>query len=299
MALVSIIVPAYNASPYIEQALLSASRQSYRSHEILVVDDASSDNTAQIIESLSSQDSRIRLLRHQQNLGISSARNTAIGASRGDYIAFLDADDLWDEEKLEHQLAALKANPAAGLVFTASRAIDANGQVTNDNLSRGKTIPSGRISARQFIIERYPMITSSVMIRRECLNQVGVFDPRYSTAEDFDLWLRILGDYAQCYVPQVLTSYRDITDSASKNALRNRTNKVKLLENLQRESPALTAEMGQDFAVYLHRQYLGLAKLEKQTGQTQQSRKHYQNALSLPVPAMLKLRALVCKKRYC
>lgn len=299
MELVSVIVPAYNASLYIEQTLLSATRQSYPALEILVVDDGSSDDTAEKVQRLCHHDTRIRLLRHELNRGISSARNTAIGAANGHYIAFLDADDLWDNDKLEHQLAALASNPDAGIVFTASRAIDANDKLINDNLSKGKHIPDGWVTAKQFIIDRYPMITSSVMIRRECINRVGVFDPRYSTAEDFDLWLRILGHYTQCYVPQVLTSYRDMVGSASKNALRNRVNKVKVLENLQRENPAVTAGMGKDFAIFLHRQYLGLAKLQKQSGQLQEALQNYHGALALRIPSWLRWRALLLKKHYC
>lgn len=299
MVLVSVIVPAFNASHHIEQTLLSATSQSHLSLEILVVDDGSRDDTALKVKEMVARDPRIRLLRHGQNRGISAARNTALEAATSDYLAFLDGDDLWDTDKLERQLVALEENPDAGLVFTASRVIDAEGAVINDNLCAGKHIPTGRVSPREFIIDRYPVITSSVMIRRRCIDRVGLFDSRYSSAEDFDLWLRILTHYAQCYVPAVLTSYRDLPGSASKHALRNRENKVLLLENLQRENPGITAQMGGDFDIYLHRQYLGLAKLYKQKGDSGQARDNYQKALSLAIPAPLKLRALLLKKRYC
>src|SRR5690606_27497339 len=184
-------------------------------------------------------------------------RNTAIAAASGDLIAFLDADDRWLPGKISRQLAALGAEPDAGLVFTASRAIDARGAVIDPDLCRGKAIPVGRVDLRDFVIRRYPLITSSAMVRRPCLDAVGGFDTAIAVGEDFDLWARILNQFPQAYVPEPLTDYRMHGDGATANPLRNRLSKVRVLEKLRGDPAFDRLTRDPAFTRHQHRQLPG------------------------------------------
>ncbi len=116
--LVSVVIPAFNASTYIERTLRSVMRQTYAALEIVVVNDGSTDHTAKLVEQIAASDSRIRLL-STPNRGVAAARNTGIEASSGRFVAFLDADDLWHPTKIEKQVNALKRlSPRTGLRST-------------------------------------------------------------------------------------------------------------------------------------------------------------------------------------
>jgi glycosyltransferase involved in cell wall biosynthesis len=127
MLKVSVIIPAYNAMNYLPETLKSVLRQTFTDFEILIIDDGSSDNLVQWVSQL--VDPRIKLI-SQNNQGVSVARNTGITHAQGEFIAFLDADDLWEATKLEKQLHTLEDNPAVGLVYTWTAFIDQSGKFT-------------------------------------------------------------------------------------------------------------------------------------------------------------------------
>lgn len=297
MSLVSVIVPAWNAASFIGECLASAMAQDHDDLEILVVDDASTDTTADIAAALAATDARITLVRHPRNLGVSAARNTGLVTASGAYVAFLDADDRWLPTKITRQLAALAAAPDAALAFTASRAIDARGAVTNPDLSRGRTIPVGKVDLKDFIIRRYPLITSSVLVERRSLDACGHFDTNLVVGEDFDLWARILNRYHQAYVSDPLTDYRIHDASATTNRLRNRLSKVQVLEKIH-ANPDFAALRGDgEFIAYLHRHYLGAARLLRQHGQSAAARELYNRALALETPWLTRLAARIHRLR--
>ncbi|HLS97094.1 MAG: glycosyltransferase family A protein [Porticoccaceae bacterium] len=298
MPRVSVIVPAWNAAAYIGECLASALAQDHRDLEVLVVDDASGDDTADRVALEARRDSRIRLLRHPRNLGVSAARNTAIAAASGDLIAFLDADDRWLPGKISRQLAALGAEPDAGLVFTASRAIDARGAVIDPDLCRGKAIPVGRVDLRDFVIRRYPLITSSAMVRRPCLDAVGGFDTAIAVGEDFDLWARILNQFPQAYVPEPLTDYRMHGDGATANPLRNRLSKVRVLEKLRGDPAFDRLTRDPAFTRHQHRQYLGAARLLAAEGRGAEADALYRKALALDIPWHARLATRLRRLRH-
>ncbi|MFA5493687.1 MAG: glycosyltransferase [Porticoccaceae bacterium] len=281
MPLVSVIVPAWNAASFIGECLASAIAQDHADLEILVIDDASSDATADRVATLAAADARISLIRHASNRGVSAARNTGLAAASGAYVAFLDADDRWHPTKIARQLAALAATSDAALVFTACRAIDARGAVTDQNLSRGRAIPLGRIDLKDFIIRRYPLITSSVLVERGSLDAAGHFDTSLAVGEDFDLWARILNRYPQAYVPDPLTDYRMHGASATADRLRNRLSKVQVLEKIHASPDFAALAADAEFIAYLHRHYLGAARALRQHGQPAAARELYTRALAL------------------
>lgn len=217
--LVSVIVPSYNRAHTLEVALRSALSQTYGNIEVIVVDDGSTDGTRSLVESLPS---RVTYL-YQENAGVSAARNRAMSAARGEYIAFLDSDDCWYPWKIEAQLAALRRCPGAGIVWTDMAAVDAGGHSVSRRYLRtmygaygrcdldgmlaqiatlgavadgvpgewsGAPVRTGDLS--EAILLGNLLHTSTVLFRREYLVRTGGFDCTYRHAgEDYEFYVRL------------------------------------------------------------------------------------------------------------
>ncbi len=180
---VTVIIPTYNRSALVLQAVTSVLAQNFKDTEILVVDDGSTDGTVEALESFSE---RIRVLRHELNRGVSAARNTGIRASSAPLIAFLDSDDRWLPGKLDAQVRFFRDNPGAVACQTREIWIRRGRRV---NPGRRHVKPSGDIFEAS--LERCLVSPSAVMIRRSVLEEVGLFDEDLPVCEDYDLWLRI------------------------------------------------------------------------------------------------------------
>jgi glycosyltransferase involved in cell wall biosynthesis len=216
--LVSVIVPAFNAAAYLGQTLDQIRRQSHERIEVIVVDDGSSDATATIAQGFVERDRRFRLLR-QSNHGVAHARNRAIEAARGRFIAPCDGDDLWTENKLEAQLASwLEAGPRTGLVYCWSRVIDGAGRtlryecpqtIEGDafaRMCRGNLVGNG----------------SAALMLREAVLACGGYDPSLQArglqgCEDLKLYTAIAERYAFAVTRQYCVGYRHTPDNMSGN----------------------------------------------------------------------------------
>jgi len=203
---ISVVIPAYNAAPYIGAAIDSVVCQTYKDFEIIVVDDGSVDNTAAVLQTY---DSKIRYVR-QENQGVSSARNHGIRVARGELIAFLDADDVWVPEKLEMQTRFLSTHEEAALVFGDLELV-ADGQVVEPSyLALKKNAWSSKQDsvlvkdAFARLLEENVVSTSTTLVSSRALRQVGLFDEDLPTAEDLDLWLRIAASFPIGCVPRVM-----------------------------------------------------------------------------------------------
>ena len=187
---VSVIIPTHNRSYLLSKAIQSVLSQSFHDFEIIVVDDASQDNTAQIVNVFS--DKRIRYIRHRVNKGDCCSRNNGINNTNGEYIAFLDDDDEWFPEKLSMQVSILDNSPLkVGAVHTGSIAVDiAN---CNELYTRIATM---RGNIFQHLL-RYEdtVTTSSVLLRKICFEKVGLFDESIAYCSDYDMWLRISKEF--------------------------------------------------------------------------------------------------------
>lgn len=157
--LVSIITPVYHAERFIEQTILSVQAQAYQDWEMILVDDCSNDRSGEIIKSFAVEDARIRYYRLEKNSGAAVARNTAIGYAKGEYLAFLDSDDLWLPEKLSQQLAFMKEKKCA-FSFTRINFIDAD-----NHLVKSKVPIPERIDYRH-LLRQTVIATSTVLINR-------------------------------------------------------------------------------------------------------------------------------------
>lgn len=210
MPKVSIIIPAYNAMAYLPGTLESVLRQTFTDFEVLIIDDGSSDN---IIEWASGvKDPRVTLI-SQQNQGVSVARNTGIAQAQGDYVAFLDADDLWEPTKLEKQVRRLDGDPAIGLVYTWTALIDPAGKLTGTVFCYEA---EGNVW-ETILVHDIVCNGSCAMVRRSCFEKAGVFDPSLSSAADFDMWTRIAAHYPFAVVKEPLVHYRKAPNTMSKN----------------------------------------------------------------------------------
>ena len=201
MPKVSVICIVYNSMVYLPRTVASVLAQTLNDFELLIIDDGSSDNVVAWVSTLN--DPRVKLI-SQANRGIPGARNTGIEHARGEYLAFLDGDDLWEPTKLEKQVACLEARPEVGLVHTAIRYVDANDQEVNQVLGvRG----DGDVW-REVVIQNPVRCGSSPLVRRECFETVGVFDPDLFFCDDWDMWIRIATRYHFTVINEPLTLYR-------------------------------------------------------------------------------------------
>lgn len=208
MPKVSVIITTYNSMPYLPDTLNSVLQQTFTDLEVIIVDDGSTDQTTAWAAQV--DDPRVTLV-SQSNQGVSVARNTGINHAQGEYIAFLDGDDLWLTNKLEQQVELLDRHSHIGLVHTWLALMDEQGLLTGRIMA---TQVEGKVW--QQIIENNMVACSAAMVRRVCLTTVGIFEPSLRVAEDWDLWIRIAASYPFAVIKQPLVQYRLHGNSKSK-----------------------------------------------------------------------------------
>ena len=206
MPTVDVIIPAYNAAKYLPAAIESVIAQTFEDWRILLVDDGSTDNTAEIVapfvERLGDKLKDIR----QANRGVSAARNCAFRHSSAEFLAFLDADDIWLPCRLSESLKCFENQPQVGLAYGFLSRITQNGQIVDTFADRQQN-GEGFI-APYIYMRRVDMPCSTVMLRKKCIDEVGGFDEALVAAEDRDLWLRIAFRYQVALAPKVVAHYR-------------------------------------------------------------------------------------------
>jgi glycosyltransferase involved in cell wall biosynthesis len=207
---VSVIIPTYNSAPLVVEAVESVLAQTRPAAEVIVVDDGSTDDTA---DRLARYGERVRYI-CQANARVAAARNTGLRAATGEVIAFLDADDAWHPRKLEQQVAALEANPELGLLATGVFAWPGDWP----DICDGAAPASIRRCQLRDLLPVNPLTTSSVVVRRVVLDRAGEFDTELFGPEDYDLWLRCSRLAGVGILKQSLTGYRDTPASVGKQA---------------------------------------------------------------------------------
>lgn len=210
MPKISVVIPTYNAINYLPEAVGSVLRQSFTDFELIIVDDGSTDNTAQWVSQL--QDDRINLI-CQAHQGKSVARNAGVEAAKADYIAFLDADDIWETAKLEQQFNYLQTHPNIGVVYAWTAIADEDG------------IPTGHLVAstlegdvwEELIQKNILACGSTPMVRASCFKTVGLFNRNLPYAQDWDMWLRLAAKYHFGVIPIPCVRYRCHAGNSSKD----------------------------------------------------------------------------------
>lgn len=267
---VSVIIPTYNRSQYITQALESVLGQSFRDYEMVVIDDGSTDNTQEVLKKF---EGKIRSIR-QDNQGISKTRNRGISETNGAYIAFLDSDDYWAPDKLAEQVKILDSHPKVGIVYGRMPIINERGEKIGMK-------PAG-ISGKNFkeLLEVWGDIpTSTVMARRECFDKVGLFDSPLEPMEDIDMWIRIAQFYDLYEIEnKALAFYRRHEEQITKNKIKVFTGLLRINTKIYNSYP----EAPRDLTVrrIVENQYL-LAKENYNEG-------HYKNAFTHALAAIMR-----------
>lgn len=215
--IVSVIMPAYNAERYIEEAIRSVQAQTMEKWELVVVDDRSTDGTAGLIRNLADQDSRIRPIFSQINRGAAGSRNLALDMCQGQYVAFLDADDLWYPQKLEKQLEKA-ANTGADIIYCSYALFDGSGKKCHADF-----IVEEQTTLERMLV-RSVMSCSTVLLRASAI-RANRF-PTNLYHEDYAFWLDLLrSGFTAVGVTEVLAGYRVISGSRSFNKLKSARNR--------------------------------------------------------------------------
>lgn len=246
MKLVSVIIPAYNVERYIAQTVRSVLNQTYSNFELLIIDDESPDKSVEICQQFG--DPRLKII-HQKNRGLAGARNTGIRQAKGDYLAFLDGDDLWLPEKLEKHVQHLESSPNVGVSFSRSQFIDGNGNSLGIyQMPKLKDIPPEHLLCRNPIGNG-----SAPVIRREVFAAIRFednlygrvedfyFDENFRQSEDIECWFRIAAQTRWQIegIPDALTLYRVNAEGLSANVLKQLDSWEKLIAKHRQESPEL------------------------------------------------------------
>lgn len=207
MPTISIIIPAYNAEKTLLETINSVQKQTFSDFELIVINDGSTDRTLEILQSVEYE--RLQVFSYE-NGGLPTARNRGIGRSIGEFIAFLDADDLWAPDKLELQLAALQAHPKAGLAYSWTYNMSETGEL----LYPVEPSFSGRVYAN-LLLWNFLSNGSNPLIRKRAIDSIGKFCPELKSAEDWDYWLRLAVNWDFVLVPKHQVFYRRSASSMS------------------------------------------------------------------------------------
>ena len=202
--IISILLCTYNRAAFLREAIESVLTQSFTDWELLILDDASTDNTQAVVAHYANHDPRIHYFQNEKNLEIATNRNRGLARAQGQYLAVLDSDDVWlDQNKLKKQIEFLETHPDHALVGTWLRLIDATSQ----------RVGTLRFETSNFAIHRRLLRSnqfghSSVLYRLAAAREVGGYNPTLEIGEDYDLWLKLGQTYALANLPEYATAYR-------------------------------------------------------------------------------------------
>ena len=221
--LVSVIMPAYNAAAYVEEAIRSVQEQTISDWELIVVDDRSTDHSFDLMQQAAAKDPRIKAYRNEKNMGVARTRNFGISVSQGQYVAFLDSDDAWNPDKLEKQVA-LSRKTGAGLIYCSYAIMDAKG----DKAKEDYLVPP--TTDFEHLLSENVILCSAMMVRADILKEHQFNTDFYH--EDFVLALDILraGHTAAGYT-DVLMKWRYIDNSRSFNKKKSAVNRWRVYRN--------------------------------------------------------------------
>jgi len=261
-----IIIPAYNAEAYLSEAIDSVISQTLGDWRIILVDDGSTDNTAEIASGYQRQLKERMIIITQRNAGLPAARNAAIRAATAEFLAILDSDDVWVPNRVEESLNALEARPLAGLSYGLVTRIDETGQeIATFHGNRHHS--EGRI-ARYVYMRQVEFPCPTVTVRRLCVEEVGVFDETMRATEDRDMWFRIATKYEVAFVPKVIAYYRTYPSSMSGDIDRMLAAQLKFIRK----------HYGAPGCGFISRQ-IAMSRAYKQRGEGLQARKRYWHAV--------------------
>lgn len=257
----SVIMPAYNAEKTISKSINSVLNQQFQDFELIVINDGSKDNTRKNIDSF--DDERIICI-DQENAGVSAARNRGIRASRGEFICFLDADDIWKDNHLEELFSLVGKYPECGIYVTGYDVLLNNGQIVQKSQQVLKHIGLENFMSNNgyevLLKNGYFFCTDTVCCRREVFERVGLFEVGVTHAEDDDMWFRVLAYYAVAVSKKSTAVYdrSNSTSTATRVLIPESMFRKRVTELL--ESPSITDEMKDSLRMWYERNTLSLSR---------------------------------------
>jgi glycosyltransferase involved in cell wall biosynthesis len=258
MPLISVVIPAYNAEKTILETIESVLNQTFSDLELIVINDGSTDSTLNIVSSI--KDPRLKVYSYP-NAGVAVSRNRGTAQTCGEFISFIDADDLWTPDKLEAQLKALQANPQAAVAYSWVDYITASGEFFRP----GNYITINGNAYQELLIHCVLENGSNPLIRKQALTEVGGFEQELSLAEDWDMWLRLAARYNFVAVPSPQILYRMSAQSASTNILKMEAACLKCIVKAYNQAPASLQHLKKKTLATLYR-YLSFKALEAPSG---------------------------------
>lgn len=278
MAIVSVVIPVFNGAPFVAKAVTSVRAQTVKDVEIIVVDDGSTDGTQAVLADL--QQTMGITWFQQDHGGPARSRNRGIAAARGEFVALLDCDDVWLPEKLEAQLAIMRARPAVGVVHTDYEVVDQHGTV----LERVRAWHSEEPLVRAFV-GGHAALPSTLLIRRTMLEKVGALNPELYGSEDSDLTIRLYTvtqfDCVDRVLVRKLLSRRDVRVTVFDEASYQQiilSSRERFLEGLERMQPLTAAQrtaLDREWANY----FLARGGFADRSGQRAETRRYYWQAI--------------------
>ena len=229
MPTISVIIPAYNAERTILETIASVQQQTFSDFEMIIINDGSSDRTVEILDNV--KDERLKIFSYQ-NSGVSVARNRGISHATGEFIAFLDADDLWTSDKLEAQLTALQQHPEAGVAYSWTCFMREKG---GSYIEKSRAF-EGNVYAK-LLVTNFLHSGSNPLIRREAIESVGGFDTTLIPSEDWDFYLRLAARWSFVLVPKPQIFYRQSSGSNSSNVEKLEQATLNMFEKAFRAAP--------------------------------------------------------------
>jgi glycosyltransferase involved in cell wall biosynthesis len=217
MALISVIIPAYNAGKTILETIRSVQEQTFQDFEIIIINDGSTDNTLEVLDTI--QDDRLKVFSYK-NGGLPTARNRGVDHANGNFISFLDADDLWTPDKLELQLQSLEQNPDAAVSYSWNACMFQEEEFVTF-IRGGNFYHEGNVYS-QLLLGNFIGNGSNILIRRDVLNEIGLFDPDLKSYEDWDFYIRTASKFFFVVVPHYQVLYRKMAGSM--------TSKIEIME---------------------------------------------------------------------
>lgn len=200
---ISVIMSVYDGQSCLLEAVESILNQTFKDFEFIIIDDGSTDRTPEILKEYARKDERIKIITNPKNIGLTKSLNQAIKEAKGKYIVRMDADDISLPERLEQQIEFMRKNPEAGLLGTTYYEMNLKGEIVGD-----KFFPTSNKKLKKVLIKYNPFFHASVMIRKEILDRIGLYNENIPKAQDYDLWFRIAKDYKIANLPLPLMKRR-------------------------------------------------------------------------------------------
>ncbi|MBV9388001.1 MAG: glycosyltransferase [Chroococcidiopsidaceae cyanobacterium CP_BM_ER_R8_30] len=281
MSTISVIIPAYNAERTILETIESVLQQTFSDFELIVINDGSIDRTLELVGTV--KDFRVKVLSYP-NGGVSVARNRGIAHAKGNFIAFLDADDLWTTDKLELQLSALQLHPDAGVAYSWTHYMDEQGKYFHT----GESITFKDNVYANLLVTNFLGSGSNPLIRRQALESIGNFDPTLTHAEEWEFYLRLAARWPFVVVSKAQILYRKTSNSASSKIEVMEKESLRVIDNIFQSVPLELQFLKNQslanlyrFIAHLHLTYIS------STGQAKQASKKLQMAICLQPRVLL------------